>query len=177
MAVKRLALHAFDLPEANELLPWLGKAVARYFHLEASVQATRQDMKDLFVETRRQYDARKVLARLAESREGDLVLGVTGSDLFIPVFTFVLGEAQLEGRAAVISTFRLDEERYGLPRDPERTRERLLKEAVHELGHCHGLIHCQDSECAMYTSSGVEEVDLRSTDFCPRCLAKLRRRA
>lgn len=172
--VKQLALHAFDLPEANELLPWLGKSIARYFHLEARVHPPRQDMKDCFVETRRQYDARRVLARLAESAEGDLVLGVTGCDLFIPVFTFVLGEAQLKGRAAVVSTFRLDEERYGLPKDPVRSRERLLKEAIHELGHCHGLVHCQSSTCAMYTSSGVEEVDLRGAEMCPRCLGKLR---
>ncbi len=34
------------------------------------------------------------------------VLGITAVDLYIPIFTFVFGEAQLDGKAAIISTFR-----------------------------------------------------------------------
>ena len=44
------------------------------------------------------------------------VLGVTACDLFVPVLTFVFGEAQLDGNCAVVSTARLQEEFYGLPR-------------------------------------------------------------
>ncbi len=40
--------------------------------------------------------------------KGDRVLGVADRDLFIPILTFVFGEAQLGGRAAVFSTARLD---------------------------------------------------------------------
>ena len=110
---------------------------------------------------------------MAEHATTDFVLGVTGSDLFMPVFTFVLGEAYLGGRAAVISTFRLDDQRYGLARNPELLATRLLKEAVHELGHCHGLVHCHDSKCVMYAAGGVEEVDLKSAELCFACRNRL----
>ena len=71
---------------------------------------------------------------------GDRVLAVTDVDLFIPVLTFVYGEAQLGGRAAVVSTARLSVE----PRAPTTpaVARRLVKETVHELGHTFGLLHC-----------------------------------
>ncbi len=72
------------------------------------------------------------------------VLGVAGVDLFIPVLTYVFGEAQLGGRAAVVSLHRLDEEMYGLPPNPKRLFQRLVTEAVHELGHTYDLVHCHE---------------------------------
>ena len=105
-------------------------------------------------------------------RDTARVLGVTAVDLFIPVLTFVFGEAQLEGRAAVVSTYRLDSEIYGLPADPELLFERLCKEAVHELGHTYDLMHCHESRCVMLSSTYVEEIDLKSDQFCSRCRAK-----
>ncbi len=68
---------------------------------------------------------------------GGKVLGVTDQDLFIPILTYVFGEAQLEGAAAVVSTARLavDVDLFGR----RVLAERLAKEAVHELGHCFGL--------------------------------------
>ena len=68
------------------------------------------------------------------------MLGVTDRDLFIPILTYVFGEAQLGGRAAVVSTARLveDVELFG----PQLLVERLAKEAVHEVGHAFGLLHC-----------------------------------
>ena len=44
---------------------------------------------------------------------------------------------------AVVSTYRLDNALYGLPRPTDLLLlERLAKEAVHELGHTYGLVHC-----------------------------------
>jgi archaemetzincin len=64
---------------------------------------------------------------------------------------------------------RLAEEFYGLPPREVLLRERLVKEAVHELGHTFGLQHCQDWECVMASSHGVERLDVKGVDFCPRC--------
>ena len=80
------------------------------------------------------------------------VLGVTTCDLYVPVLTFVFGEAQLDGNCAVVSTARLHEEFYGLPRERCLLRERLIKEAAHELGHTFGLRHCPDWRCVMSSS-------------------------
>ena len=97
------------------------------------------------------------------------VLGVTECDLFVPVLTFVFGEAQLDGDCAAVSTARLDERFYGLPAREELLRERLVKEAVHELGHTFGLGHCADWHCVMASSHGVERLDVKGSEFCARC--------
>jgi archaemetzincin len=119
---------------------------------------------------RHQYNSSTLLASLLESMGGDAgkVLGVTGLDLFVPVLTFVFGEAQLNGTAALVSTFRLDETFYGFP--PNRPlEERFTKEAVHELGHTFGLIHCRDYACVMHSSTSVEEIDVKGTELCEQC--------
>lgn len=103
--------------------------------------------------------------------ENDQILGFTSSDLFIPIFTFVFGEAQLNGPAAVVSGARLQNEFYGLPPDAAVYQERLLKECIHELGHTVGLRHCLTNGCVMRKSTYVENIDLKSAEFCPACRA------
>ena len=83
--------------------------------------------------------------------------------------TFVFGEAQLDGNCAVVSTARLEEEFYGLPSREELFRERLVKEAVHELGHTFGLRHCADWRCVMTSSHAVERLDVKGAEFCSAC--------
>jgi len=97
------------------------------------------------------------------------VLGVSSHDLFAPVLTYVFGEAQLRGPAAVVSTFRLRPERYGLPPDEDVLARRLLVEAVHELGHTAGLRHCLTPACAMNGSTYVEDIDLKGPGLCDSC--------
>jgi archaemetzincin len=96
--------------------------------------------------------------------------------LYIPVLTFVFGEARLNGQCAVVSSYRLDNKFYGLPDDPALLQERLLKEAIHELGHTYGLFHCQNPECVMKSSTYVEEIDFKSSRFCDKCWDKLVKR-
>jgi archaemetzincin len=121
---------------------------------------------------RDQYLATALLERLAALPAGR-VLGVTGHDLFNPVLTFVFGEAQLPGRAAVFSLHRLREEFYGLPPNPGLLLARARKEMLHELGHTFGLAHCQDASCVMSSSHSVEGVDRKSERLCRGCRSRL----
>ena len=73
------------------------------------------------------------------------------------------------GPAAVISTHRLRQEFYGLPKDVDLLYGRMLKEAVHELGHTLHLSHCDDYNCAMASSHSVEWIDLKENAFCRHC--------
>lgn len=118
---------------------------------------------------------RKLMDLPTSPSPNTVVLGVTRADLYVPILSFVFGEAQLDGGAAVISSFRLREEFYGLPSDYARLEERLLKEALHEIGHTRGLRHCDDWRCVMSSSHRVERVDLKESEFCPTCWAQLRR--
>lgn len=125
--------------------------------------------------TRDQFLAAPMLAALEAMRPADAtrVLGITVADLFSPVLTFVFGEAHLEGTAAVISVHRLHPQAYGIVGNGYLAAERVLKEAIHELGHTYGLIHCQDFSCVMRASRVAEEVDLKSDGFCPTCADRL----
>ena len=112
----------------------------------------------------------KILQRLERISDPDArVLAVTDCDLFVPVLTFVFGEAQLDGNCALVSTARLREEHYGMPPREDLLRERLVKEAVHELGHTFGLRHCPDWRCVMTSSHAVERLDIKGAEFCRAC--------
>lgn len=171
-----LLLVPMGLPEAGLLLPWLGPRLERVFHASCRTVETELDIRQSYSAARSQYDTRSLLSALAALSDSGLVLGVTGQDLFVPIFTFVIGEAQLGGRAALVSTFRLSEGPSGLSVRPEVLRARLLKEAVHELGHCQGLLHCLEPRCVMHASSTADDVDLKSDQLCDRCLLALRAR-
>jgi archaemetzincin len=129
------------------------------------------DPEDAYDPSRGQYNSTRLLAMLdrGAGEAFDRVLAVTAADLFVPVLTYVFGEAQLRGRAAVVSLQRLRPEVYGLAADPDRLAQRLLTEACHELGHCDGLLHCHDPRCVMHASTYVEEIDLKTSSRCPDC--------
>jgi archaemetzincin len=123
---------------------------------------------------RQQYHSSEILARMsARAKDCWRVLGVTAVDLYIPILTFVFGEAQMGGPCAVVSTHRLHDEFYGLPANQETVKKRLLKEAVHELGHTLHLTHCRDYYCVMASSHSVEWIDLKEHQLCADCQKKV----
>lgn len=121
---------------------------------------------------RNQVNSNIILKQLCEVAPPDAlkVLGVVDSDLFNPIFSFVYGEAQFEGRCAVVSTYRLHGERdEKKPRRISPVLLRLEKEAVHELGHTFGLRHCSDRHCVMHFSPGLDSVDRKFPYTCQTC--------
>ena len=128
-------------------------------------------------DARRRQDASGIVLRWLAERgpRGGKVLGVTDRDLFIPILTYVFGEAQLGGRAAVVSLARLVEDVELL--GPQLLVERLAKEAVHEVGHTFGLVHCDVEGCVMGRSPAVREVDAKLAEPCAECRAKLAERS
>jgi archaemetzincin len=117
---------------------------------------------------RGQHSSRAMLQWLIERMPpgSTRVLGVTDVDLCMPVLTFVFGEAQLDGPAAVVSSARLQ----GV--SAATTAARLSKECVHELGHTFGLLHCDATPCVMGRSGSVRAVDAKGARLCPRCAAR-----
>ena len=162
-----------------ELLSDLSAGLAREFLIPCEILTAVGEPSFAYNVTRQQHSSTEILASLAQRNTPDTwrLLGVTSLDLYIPILTFVFGEAQMGGNSAVISLHRLRDEFYGLPPNIPQLRERLLKEAVHELGHSLTLPHCEDYQCVMSPSHGVEWIDLKSSRFCGKCRAAVPSRA
>ena len=162
------------------LLDGLRIGIERYFPARCRILSASLDPEFAFHPERQQYHSSELLARLHRSHhpagngspEGRL-LGVTPVDLYIPILTFVFGEAQVGDACCLVSTHRLRQEFYGLPPDSDVLAGRLLKESLHELGHTLELTHCDDYRCAMAPSHSVEWIDLKSYAFCAACRTRI----
>jgi len=122
---------------------------------------------------RRPTDAQAILESIPNASRGAWSLGVANVDLFVRGLNFVFGLADDAGRRALISLWRLRQEAYGLPRDDLLFRRRALTEAVHELGHAHGLGRCSSASCVMHFSNSLSETDAKGCDFCSDCRRKM----
>jgi archaemetzincin len=170
--VNRIQLLPFgSVP--GELLSGLSRGLSREFAVPCEILEPEPEPAFAFNLTRQQYHSTQILAALTRrgTANDSRILGITLFDLYIPILTFVFGEAQLRGSCAVVSAHRLHQEFYGLPGDPTVLRDRLLKEATHELGHTLSLSHCEDYQCVMSPSHGVEWIDLKTSHFCQACRA------
>jgi archaemetzincin len=149
----------------------LAEGLASRLRVACSIQPDALAPDFAYNALRRQYHSTEILKRLLHDVPLDCwrVLGVTEADLYIPILTFVFGEAQLSDTGAVVSLHRLRQEFYGMPPDPQLLVERLTKESLHELGHTFGLRHCSDYRCVMSPSYGVERIDLKLAAFCSTC--------
>lgn len=163
-------IQVIPLGVGLDLMEQLAASLARAFRTPCRIRPEAFDLRFALDERRQQYYSTAILQRLEEMAAPETrLLAVTESDLYVPVLTYVFGEAQLDGDCAVVSTARLRDEFYGLPPRPDLLKERLLKEAVHELGHTFGLRHCPDWACVMASSHAVEVLDVKSAEFCRTC--------
>jgi archaemetzincin len=168
-------IHLIPLVGVNgglgfDRLEHLAAALARTFRTPCRIRPETIDISFSLDERRGQYYSTAILQRLEKQADPDArVLGVATADLYVPVLTFVFGEAQLDGNCAVVSSARLADEFYGLPPSETLLRERLFKEAAHELGHTFGLRHCADWRCVMTSSHAVERLDVKTAEFCRSC--------
>lgn len=102
------------------------------------------------------------------------LLAVASKDLFIPMLSFVFGQAQLDGRVGVISLARLRQEYYGLPPNEPLLAARVRTLALHETGHLFGLLHCEEPRCAMRLTTNIQQFDLKQAALCPGCQSILK---
>jgi archaemetzincin len=144
--------------------------VQQIFHCRTEVISLITDLDFALDPGRNQYHSSLILEKLADLAPDHAikVLAICHVDLFIPILTHVYGEAQLGGRACIISTSRLKQDLP--PINPQASLEkRMFKEAMHELGHTFDLRHCKDNVCTMHYCRTIEDVDKKSDQFCRYC--------
>ncbi len=166
-----LAINKVD----STLLEKLRANLEKIFGQKIRVRQISLDLEFAYNSERKQYYSSAILEKLrnTSSEAGERVLGLVDVDLYVPDLNFVFGEADIVEKLAVISTKRLRQEYYGLPKDEELLLDRTSKESVHELGHTYGLRHCPDKSCVMYFSNSLQDTDFKSSSFCESCKRKL----
>jgi archaemetzincin len=170
--VKRPFLGMVPLgPIDPDILRRLRTALSKFLLLPVRVLHPQPLPPQTYHVIRDQYNAVQLLEFLIDQKDNKAfrILGVTAGDLYIPIFTFIFGEAQLNDKTAIISVFRL----RGDTGEPAPTRAvflaRLLKLSLHELGHTFGLKHCLEDGCLMGFSSNLKKLDQKKLALCKYC--------
>ncbi|HEY6078494.1 MAG TPA: hypothetical protein VIW29_06815 [Polyangiaceae bacterium] len=162
-----------DLPEQQ--LRAVSAALQAFYAIELELRPALALPPSAFYPKRRRYRAERLLDFLVErgSASARVTLGLTSVDISTSKAPYedwgILGLATLDGRSAVLSSFRC---RRGA-RDAAHVRARLAKTAVHELGHSFGLEHCPTPGCIMHDGEGSVLTTDTEHDLCAETRAAL----
>jgi len=170
MDLQSITLIPFGYFE-DTFLRRIAEAVNHEFHITVKLREGYLDLSEFYDPVRRQYDGTKLLKEIDShfSSDSEKTLGLFSVDLFIPILTYIFGQAYLNGRSGVASLYRLNNERYGMTSNEKFILDRFTKEVIHELGHAFGLIHCHIPTCVMRASTYVEDIDQKSASLCLKC--------
>lgn len=94
----------------HDIMQMITRHVKEMFGYEVETQnlVSLPDPDYAFDEKRKQYSSTVILRNIAPlSSRAEKFLAITEVDLFIPMMTFVYGQAQLSGKVAIVSLARL----------------------------------------------------------------------
>lgn len=140
-----------------------------FFGVPAKVLDPIPLFEDAFAEKRGQYDAERIIDRLAERLPPDALvyMGISEKDLFVPGLNFVFGVGDRGQRCGAYSLTRYETEDL-----PLFTR-RSLKLQSHEAGHILSIDHCVTYSCVMQGANSLPEDDRHPMHLCPIDLQKV----
>lgn len=163
------AIGSFPLPLARELVALLSRRIG----IPCRLAEQSLPVKVPMLQGRGQADADRLLERIEAQAQGDgeILVGLTLTDIGHPIFTHFFGRARHDGDGVLVSVARLTPTFYGMAEDREILSLRTTLEIVHELGHIAGLPHCRDHGCLMHFAPSVEAIDNRGASFCEACHA------
>jgi archaemetzincin len=155
----------------REILEEISEELRYSFKILSDILEPRELPKEFYNALRDQHLAEPILNFLLKKFKGN-ILAITDQDLYAEGLNFIFGQAQLNGRVAIISICRLDPKFYKEQNDNLLVK-RAVKEAVHEVGHAlFGLTHCNNSKCVMSFSNTIFDVDKKSKELCKNCKMK-----
>jgi len=174
MDLQNITLITFGYFE-EKLLENIADKVTHELHYPVVIKEGHIDITEFYDPGRRQYNGNKLLKEVDSVYSSDSckTIGLFNVDLFIPILTYIFGQAFLSGRTGIASLYRFSNERYGMGADHKLAADRFRKEIIHELGHTLGLIHCHVSTCVMRSSTYVEDIDLKGDSLCNKCRSEV----
>ncbi|MCX6270895.1 MAG: archaemetzincin family Zn-dependent metalloprotease [Bacteroidetes bacterium] len=174
MDLHNISLISFGYFE-NNILGIIADDIGQEFNFPVRILEGHLDLSEFYDPARHQYNGNMLLKEVDTryAAESFKTLGLFNVDLFIPILTFIFGQAFLQGRTGIASVYRLSNERYGMKMDEELLLNRTRKEVIHELGHTFGLIHCSIPSCVMRSSTYVEDIDQKSRFLCTKCRSEM----
>jgi archaemetzincin len=175
MGLENITLISFGYFD-QEILERISPDISREFSFPVRTKSGNLDLSEFYDPSRRQYNGTTLLTKINTefATDSTKTLGLFNIDLFIPILTYIFGQAFLNGRIGIASIYRLSNERYGIRTDDTILLERFRKETIHELGHMFGLIHCSDPVCVMRSSTYVEDIDQKGQALCSLCRMQLK---
>jgi archaemetzincin len=155
----------------KDFLESIAESISREYHLPVSIREIHSDLSKFYDPMRRQYNGNELMKELLSwsSSDPSKKIALFRNDLFIPILTYIFGQAALNGNVGVASLYRLRNEQYGMKKDENLLLERFQKVVIHELGHMFGLVHCHFPPCVMRSSTYVEDIDQKSQHLCSKC--------
>lgn len=159
----------------NFILKYIAKSIERTFNQTTKIVPWQNISFQIPDPVYNRYNSTLILKCISERVQKDTLklLAITEMDLYSPIFSCLFGEAQLGGYCALVSLFRLRQEFYNLNPDQNIFLSRCEKEAIHEIAHTFGILHCSDINCIMFPSNNIIDTDVKSNSFCPKCLELL----
>ena len=160
----------------NRLIDVLRADLENYFGLTVEMGRCNIDISRFYDPARRQYNANEIMKTLHDivaKRDNTKIIGLLRVDLFVPILTYIFGQAELGGKTGIASLYRLRNELYGLDINYKLLVERYRKVVMHETGHLFGLIHCHNPVCIMRSSTYVEDIDQKDLRLCDNCRERL----
>jgi len=157
------------------LLEKIANDITIEYHLPVNIIENHMDLTEFYEPSRRQYDGNRLLKLMDTMTPPDSIktIGLFRVDLFIPVLTYIFGQAIFKGKTGIASLYRLRNEQYGMKKDKELLFDRFRKVVIHEIGHTFGLVHCYIPSCVMRPSTYVENIDQKKHNLCTRCRAEI----
>ena len=184
---KRISLLKIGQVEQSILDKLKKKLEITFEEFNVSVDSLQEIIpleKTEYNKKRGQYNALKLLNKInlfIQEKPFFRSLGIIDYDIYSKSYYFLLGRATEPKKdnpwypvGALISLTRLRENFYSRPEDNALFEQRILKEAIHELGHTFGLSHCY-KDCIMQFSYSITDTDNKPSTFCNFCLKNLRR--
>lgn len=153
-------------------------ALSAFYAVRLQARAPLELPKRAFYPVRKRYRAEKLLEFLVEqaSPEARVTLGLTSVDISTTKAPYqdwgILGLATLDGRSAVLSSFRC----HRGAKNAAHVQARFAKTAVHELGHSFRLEHCPTAGCIMHDGEGSVLTTDTEHDLCAETRSRLRAR-